>query len=99
MSKRLTYYLTIFNLRKIAADWTHDDIPIGSDVVCYNIVLDAACRSGNVDAALTLFDSMCSMNDGTVAPNMVTYNTLMGAFAREGRVSDVYTLFYEAKQR
>jgi len=87
-----------------AADWMPENgIAVGSDIVSYNIVLDAACRSKNenrIEEALTFFDKIPNevSEEGKISKDTVTYNTLINAFAEAKKKNDAYSVFYSMQQ-
>eukprot|EP00429_Kryptoperidinium_foliaceum_P038536 CAMPEP_0176174888 /NCGR_PEP_ID=MMETSP0120_2-20121206/89597_1 /TAXON_ID=160619 /ORGANISM="Kryptoperidinium foliaceum, Strain CCMP 1326" /LENGTH=846 /DNA_ID=CAMNT_0017512927 /DNA_START=137 /DNA_END=2674 /DNA_ORIENTATION=+ len=53
------------------------------DSVCYNALINAAVKAGDIKAAERWVDSMFAAR---VTPNVVTYTTLLHAYARDGDI-------------
>jgi pentatricopeptide repeat protein len=66
-----------------------------TNIVAYNILLDAMRKRGESVAALELLNSLereGENEDSMLIPDRTTYNTVLSALAREGRVDDVQAL-------
>ncbi|XP_061345531.1 pentatricopeptide repeat-containing protein At1g11710, mitochondrial [Gastrolobium bilobum] len=56
------------------------------NIVSFNMIIDGACKIGNLDLALKLIKKMTSMTGNYVWPNSVTYNCIINGFCKKGRL-------------
>ncbi|KAF3606401.1 hypothetical protein DY000_02045017 [Brassica cretica] len=56
------------------------------NVVSFNMMIDGACKVGDMEFALELLGKMRVMSGGFVSPNDVTYNTVVNGFCKIGRL-------------
>nr|XP_029144963.1 pentatricopeptide repeat-containing protein At1g11710, mitochondrial isoform X2 [Arachis hypogaea]XP_029144964.1 pentatricopeptide repeat-containing protein At1g11710, mitochondrial isoform X2 [Arachis hypogaea]XP_029144965.1 pentatricopeptide repeat-containing protein At1g11710, mitochondrial isoform X2 [Arachis hypogaea] len=56
------------------------------NVVSFNIIIDTACRIGNLGLSLKLFKRMTMMSGDFVWPNSVTYNCIINGFCKTGKL-------------
>ena len=60
------------------------------DVFTYNILLDAFCKSRNLDQGIALFRQMVAQR---IQPDMCTYNVLIHGLCKGGRLHDARQIF------
>ncbi|CAN0829902.1 Pentatricopeptide repeat-containing protein At2g26790, mitochondrial [Linum grandiflorum] len=62
--------------------------------VCYNKVMKAYCKSGNMEAATAL---LTEMKDKHIIPDLVNYTTLIDGYCGEGKIGEACSFFKEMK--
>ncbi|KAJ6978518.1 hypothetical protein NC653_026821 [Populus alba x Populus x berolinensis] len=60
---------------------------IWPNVVTFNMMVDGACKMGDMDLALKLVRKMEIMSGGSSKPNSVTYNSLIDGFCKIGGIT------------
>ncbi|KAA8520070.1 hypothetical protein F0562_014326 [Nyssa sinensis] len=58
-----------------------------ANVVTFNMLIDGACKMGDIDLALKILRKMRVMTGDFVTPNSVTYNCLINGYCKLGRLS------------
>ncbi|KAK7258017.1 hypothetical protein RIF29_32394 [Crotalaria pallida] len=88
-----TYNLVIYALCKecrlveaISVFYMMLKAEIFPNVVSFNMIIDGACKIGDLDLALKLTKKMTLMSGNYVWPNSITYNCVINGFCKNGRL-------------
>jgi len=60
---------------------------IWPNIVTFNMIIDGACKMGDLELSLKLVRKMGVMSGGCVQPNSVTYNCVINGFCKIGSVA------------
>lgn len=88
-----TYNLVIYSLCKecrlveaISVFYRMLKVEIFSNVVSFNMIIDGACKIGDLDLVLKLMKKMNLMTGNSVWPNSVTNNCIVNGLCKKGRL-------------
>ncbi|KAI4370986.1 hypothetical protein MLD38_019270 [Melastoma candidum] len=68
---------------------------IWPNTVTFNMIIDGACRTGDMELALKLLRKMRTMSGGCVRPNSVTFNSIINGFSKMGSMALAEAAFNE----